>query len=161
MGGRPGAGWLRPGVWGPWVGAWGGACGGPQTQRPEFERGLQGCTGAMALEGWWAASLGSSLEQAAWKKLGELGFEAHSSLPPETAGIRAESSPAPPTRGGAGLVPLVVGRALLDSGAVWQRRQGVGWGRAGGYQHPPGREEASTQLCPATQGGNCRAGVHM
>lgn len=113
----------------------------------------------MALEGWWAAGLGSSLEQAAWKKLGELGFEAHSSLPPETAGTQAESSPAPHTWGGAGLVPLVVDRALLDSGAVWWRRQGVGWGRAGGHQHPACREEGSTQLCPATQGGNCRAGV--
>lgn len=80
----------------------------------------------MAREGWWAAGLGSSLKQAARKRLGELGYEAHGSLPSETAGIPAESLPTPHTWGGAGLVPLVVGRALLDSGAMWWRRWWVG-----------------------------------
>ena len=119
--------------------------------------------GAMAREGWRAAGLGSSLEQAARKRLGELGSEAHGSLPAETAGIPAESLPMPYTWGGAGFAPLVAGRALLDSGAMqWRRRVGGG---TGGWPSAPSPQGGRLHTALSCHSGRSlqswRVHVHM
>lgn len=83
------------------------------------------------------------------ERLGELGSEAHGSLPAETAGIPAESLP--PHLGRAGFVhwwsagPAGFKRGRAVAAAGW------GVGRVAVHVAPGPQGEAHTRLCPATQ----------